>query len=150
MTQRPKPTILPSSYTQTTSPETFPTPTHGDVSWHTLISSPQTESTDLCAGIAICPPNTGHLCAHRHTQAELYHILAGEGDVTIDGVTSRVRAGSTIFIPSDAEHGIVNTGTVDLRWFYVFPTGSFGDIVYRFKEDGKDGGEGKGTEKAKL
>lgn len=70
--------------------------------------------------------------------------------MTIDGVTSRVRAGSTVFIPSDAEHGIVNTGTVDLRWFYVFPTGSFGDIVYRFKEDGKDGGEGKGTEKAKL
>ncbi|KAJ5694195.1 Cupin 2 conserved barrel [Penicillium majusculum] len=147
MIPKPKPTILPSSYTRTIPPESFPTPTHGDVSWHTLISSPQTESTDLCAGIATCPPDTGHLCAHRHTQAEIYHILEGEGDVTIDGVVSRVRAGSTVFIPSDAEHGIVNTGNVDLRWFYVFPTGSFGDIVYRFRGDE---GEGKGKEKAKL
>lgn len=67
--------------------------------------------------------------------------------MTIDGVVSRVRAGSTVFIPSDAEHGIVNTGNVDLRWFYVFPTGSFEDIVYRFREDE---GEGKGKDKAKL
>lgn len=87
---------------------------------------------------------TGHLCAHRHTQAEIYHILDGEGDVTIDGVVSKVRAGSTVFIPSDAEHGIVNTGTVELRWFYVFPTGSFGDVVYRFRGDEKE------TAKAKL
>lgn len=52
-----------------------------------------------------------------------------------------------IFIPSDAEHGIVNTGTVDLRWFYVFPTGSFGDVVYRFTGDEMGG---KGVKKAKL
>ncbi|CAG7951550.1 unnamed protein product [Penicillium nalgiovense] len=149
MTQKPKPTILPSTYTRTTPPETFPTATHGDISWHTLISSPQTESTDLCAGIATCPPATGHLCPHRHIQAEIYHILEGVGNVTIDGVVSTVKAGSTVFIPSDAEHGIVNTGTVGLRWFYVFPTGSFGDVVYRFREDEGEG-KGKGMEKAKL
>ena len=43
-------------------------------------------------------------------------------------------AGSTVFIPSDAEHGIVNVGLDELRWFYVFPTGSFGDVLYRFSE----------------
>ncbi|KAJ5162976.1 uncharacterized protein N7500_004806 [Penicillium coprophilum] len=143
----PKPTILPSTYTQRTPPETFPTSNHGDIYWHTLISSPKTDSTDLCAGIATCPPASGHLCAHRHMQSEIYHILEGDGEVTIDGVSSRVQAGSTVFIPSDAEHGIVNTGTVDLRWLYVFPTGSFEDIVYRFT--GQEA-EGKGMEKAKL
>ena len=65
--------------------------------------------------------------------------------MTIDGVVSRVQAGSTVFIPSDAEHGIVNTGPADLRWFYVFPTGSFGDVVYRFTEDE---GEAKGKAKS--
>lgn len=58
------------------------------------------------------------------------------GEVTIDGVRSVVSKGSTVFIPSDAEHGIVNTGSLPLRWFYVFPTGSFGDVVYRFSKDG--------------
>jgi oxalate decarboxylase/phosphoglucose isomerase-like protein (cupin superfamily) len=70
-------------------------------------------------------------------QAEIYHILEGVGEVTIDGVVSKVNAGSTVFIPSDAEHGIVNTGLGDLKWFYVFPTGAFGDVVYRFEEGKK-------------
>lgn len=47
-----------------------------------------------------------------------------------------MNAGSTVFIPGNAEHGIVNTGSRDLRWFYVFPTGAFGDVVYRFSETG--------------
>jgi oxalate decarboxylase/phosphoglucose isomerase-like protein (cupin superfamily) len=47
-----------------------------------------------------------------------------------------VNAGSTVFIPGNAEHGIVNTGSGDLRWFYVFPTSAFGDVVYRFSEKG--------------
>ncbi|KAJ5328610.1 hypothetical protein N7452_009000 [Penicillium brevicompactum] len=129
------PTIIQPGYTTRTTPESFPTNVYGDVTWHTLISSPQTNSTDLSAGIAVCPPATGHLCAHRHTQAEIYHILEGEGEVAIDGVASKVSAGSTVFIPSDAEHGIVNTGSSNLKWFYVFPTGSFGDVVYRFSKD---------------
>lgn len=64
-----------------------------------------------------------------------------------------------MFVPSNAEHGVVNTATAgtgtgggDLRWFYVFPTGSFGDVVYRFSKDQLDEGvEGVGEGiKAKL
>ncbi|KAJ5172135.1 Cupin 2 conserved barrel [Penicillium capsulatum] len=129
--------ILPPSYTTTTTPESFPTPANGNLSWHTLFSQPQTPTSDLSAGVAVCPPKTGHLCAHRHRQAEIYYILEGEGEVTIDGVTSRVSKDSTVFIPSDAEHGIVNVGPGNLRWFYVFPTSAFSDVVYRFKNEGK-------------
>jgi mannose-6-phosphate isomerase-like protein (cupin superfamily) len=129
------PTILPANYTKTTAPETFPSPSNNNVSWHTLISAPQTNTTDLSAGIATCPPQAGRLCPHRHEQAEIYYILDGEGDMTVDGVTTRVQAGCTVFIPRNAEHGIVNTGNGVLRWFYVFAVGSFGDIVYRFSEE---------------
>lgn len=57
--------------------------------------------------------------------------------MTIDGVVSRVSKGSSVFIPSDAEHGIVNVGDGELRWFYVFPTSAFSDVVYRFNKDEK-------------
>lgn len=130
-----KPIILPPSYTETTPPESFPDPSHGSVTWHTLFSCPETPSSDLSAGIALCPPNTGHLRAHRHQQAEVYYIIDGDGEVTIDGVTKRVTAGSSVFIPSNAKHGIVNVGFKNLRFFYVFPTSSFGDVVYRFEDD---------------
>ena len=135
LTAKTNPTIIPSTYTTTTPAESFPTPANGTLTWHTLISQPKTQTSDLSAGIAVCPSRTGHLCAHRHVQAEIYHILDGEGEVTIDGVSSKVDAGSTVFIPGNAEHGIVNTGTGDLRWLYVFPTAAFGDVVYRFGDE---------------
>jgi mannose-6-phosphate isomerase-like protein (cupin superfamily) len=67
-------------------------------------------------------------------QAELYHILHGVGQVTIDGTVYPVSAGSTVYIPPNAEHAVVNTGSEDLTWFYVFPTSAFGDVVYWFSE----------------
>lgn len=136
--QRPNssstPVVLPASYTSHTPHESFPDASNGNLTWHTLISAPKTPTQDLSAGIAVCPPATGHLCAHRHVQAELYHILHGVGQVTIDGTVYPVSPGSTVYIPPDAEHALVNTGSEDLRWFYVFPTSAFGDVLYRFSE----------------
>lgn len=129
------PIVLPSSHTENAPPESFPDPSRGELTWHTLLSYPQTPSDDLSAGLAVCPAGTGHLCRHRHSQAEIYYILEGTGTVTIDGNKNLVSKGSVVFIPGDAEHGIVNTGKEPLRWFYVFPTGSFQDVVYRFSEN---------------
>lgn len=126
------PLILPPSYTTINPPESFDDPARGEVTWHTLISTPNTETSDLSVGIAICPPKTGQLCAHRHAQAEVYHILEGEGEITIDGISADVVAGSIVFIPGNAEHKIVNRGKGSLRWFYVFAEGSFEDVIYRF------------------
>lgn len=139
------PVVLPPNYTLITPSESFPSPDYGIVTWHTLFSAPNTSTSDMSAGIAVCSPRTGHLCPHRHKQAEIYYIIEGQGEVTIDEVKSTVSKGSAVFIPGDAEHGIVNTGKEELKWFYVFPTGSFEDVIYRFSKD-----ENKGREKAKL
>lgn len=53
-----------------------------------------------------------------------------------------------MFIPSNARHGLVNVGSEDLRLFYVFPTSSFADVVYRFEDDVVS--RGKVNVKAKL
>jgi quercetin dioxygenase-like cupin family protein len=86
----------------------------------------------LCTGIALCPPKTGHLCPHRHTQAEVYYIIEGRGTVKIDGKETNVHTGSVVFIPGNAEHAIWNVSDDPLRWFYVFPTDAFEDVLYRF------------------
>ncbi|KAJ5661381.1 uncharacterized protein N7484_000753 [Penicillium longicatenatum] len=135
----PSPVILPPSYAMITPSESFDDPARGEVTWHTLISAPNTETSDLSVGIAMCPPKTGQLCAHRHDQAEVYHILEGEGEITIDGISTDVIAGSTVFIPGNAEHKIVNRGNERLRWFYVFAEGSFENVIYRFS--GQNGQE---------
>ncbi|KAI1614171.1 RmlC-like cupin domain-containing protein [Exophiala viscosa] len=126
------PVVLPEEEIASCAPEKFDGVSRGDLSWNTLFSSSITPTNTLSAGIAVCPPKTGHLCAHRHDQAEIYYVVEGQGIVTIDGKESEVRKGTAVFIPSNAEHGIKNTGDDALKWFYAFATDAFEDVVYRF------------------
>ena len=49
--------------------------------------------------------------AHYHPRAEeIYYILAGRGQMTIDGEMSQVGPGDAIAIPPGAIHTIQNTG----------------------------------------
>ncbi|MGY1712212.1 cupin domain-containing protein [Geodermatophilus sp. SYSU D00758] len=75
----------------------------------------------------------------RPTQAEVYHLVEGGGVVVLDGVEHPVAAGSAVFIPGDAEHGIRNTGDGPLRFVYAFATDSIDDVVYRFSDFSDDG-----------
>ncbi|KIW62035.1 hypothetical protein PV05_02088 [Exophiala xenobiotica] len=139
-TNSTSPVVISAESLTSRAPETFPndnnasapSPSRGDLTWQTLFSSSTTPTNSLTAGLATCPPRTGHLCAHRHEQAEIYYVTEGRGVVTIDGVESEVRQGSAVFIPGNAEHGIRNVGDGELKWFYVFAADKFEDVVYRF------------------
>lgn len=125
--------IVDDGTIQKREPESFPDTSKGVVSWKTLISAPQTATDSLTVGVASCPPQEGHLCPHRHREAEVYHIISGRGIMKIDGHEQEVAAGSVVFIPGDAEHGIRNEDPQEeLKWLYVFGTDSFQDIKYRF------------------
>jgi oxalate decarboxylase/phosphoglucose isomerase-like protein (cupin superfamily) len=45
-----------------------------------------------------------------------------------------VTAGSAVFVPGDAEHGIRNTGEGPLRFVYAFATDAVDDVVSRFSD----------------
>jgi len=123
------PVILSEQEIAAQPDETFP---RAEVTWKTLFTSSRTPTNSLTTGIAVCPPKTGHLCAHRHAQAEVYYIIDGRGTVKIEGKETAVQAGSVVFIPGDAEHAIWTLDDEPLRWFYVFPTDAFEDVIYRF------------------
>jgi mannose-6-phosphate isomerase-like protein (cupin superfamily) len=74
----------------------------------------------------------GWLGLHRHEPAEVYHVVEGQGTVCLDDTEHPVRAGCTVFIPGDVEHGIRATGQEPLRFFYAFAVDSFEDVEYRF------------------
>ena len=53
---------------------------------------------------------------HRHrTSEELYHITAGEGQMTLGVETFSVKVGDTVCIPPGTPHKIANTGNGDLK-----------------------------------
>ena len=49
----------------------------------------------------------------------------------IDGQPHTLSPGVALFIPSNAEHGVLSV-TEPLRWFYTFAADSFAEITYRF------------------
>jgi mannose-6-phosphate isomerase-like protein (cupin superfamily) len=115
--------------------EVWDDPVRGDVSFRVLFSADRTPTSALYTGLAELAPG-GWLGQHRHTQAEVYHLVEGSGVVVLDGVEHAVGAGSAVFIPGDAEHGIRNTGESTLRFVYAFATDAIDDVVYRFSADG--------------
>lgn len=58
-----------------------------------------------------------HLIAHD----EVYHVVSGEGDVTTDGVTTRVRAGDTAYLYDGGNVGVTQVGDEDLVLIIAYP-----------------------------
>jgi quercetin dioxygenase-like cupin family protein len=111
--------------------ERWDDPVRGRLGFRTSFSADVTATLGLTTGVAVLRPGEW-LGRHRHTPPEVYLVAEGTGTVTLDGVEHALRPGSSVYVPGDAEHGIVNDGGGLLRFFYVFPTDSFEDFEYRF------------------
>lgn len=114
--------------------EEWDDPVRGSVAFYTLLSSDITPTDSMCAGVAEIAPGGGSRQLHRHAEPEIYYMLEGTGVMSIDGTDTVVAAGDVIFIPGNTEHGLRNETDAPVRLFYVFPTGRFGDVVYRFPD----------------
>jgi mannose-6-phosphate isomerase-like protein (cupin superfamily) len=106
-------------------------PVRGRLDFRTLFSRGRTETAGLTCGMTELKAG-GWLGLHRHAPHELYYIFAGAGIVSLEGREFPVKAGSAVFIPGMAEHGIRQTGSEPLRLFYAFPVDSFGGVEYLF------------------
>jgi quercetin dioxygenase-like cupin family protein len=115
--------------------ETWDDPVRGRVGFRTVVGDGQVATSSLTAGMTELEPG-GWLGLHRHEPAEVYHVVAGEGRVSLDGTEHAVRAGSSVFIPGDVEHGIRAVGQEPLRFFYAFAVDSFEEVTYHFTADG--------------
>ena len=103
----------------------------GDATWRTLLSGDTTPSLYMTCGIVeVGTWQGGKMITHQHPQSEIYHVLAGEGTVTIEGKDFHVQQGSTLFIPGGYGHGTRNNGKEPLKIFYVFAVDSFQEVEY--------------------
>jgi quercetin dioxygenase-like cupin family protein len=126
MTQRP--TTVRESDVQL---ERWSEDVRGHVGFRTLFGDGETPTSSLTVGVTEMRQGDW-LGLHRHSPAEVYYVLDGEGVVTVDGDERTVVAGTAVFIPGDAEHGIRNTGRGLLRFLYAFAVSSFDDVEYRW------------------
>jgi mannose-6-phosphate isomerase-like protein (cupin superfamily) len=103
----------------------------GRIRWRTLFSRGKTATEGLTSGVAELGPGDW-LGLHRHAPPEMYYVFAGAGIVSLEGREIAVQAGSAVFIPGMAEHGLRQTGTEVLRFLYAFPVDSFDNVEYHF------------------
>ena len=103
------------------------------VCWKLLVGAERTPSRGLTVGTCEIPPGAS-LLRHHHDPGEVYYVLEGEGVSEIDDVVAAIGPGTALFIPPNARHRTRNTGTRPLRFVWIFPTDSFGEIAYHYDE----------------
>lgn len=56
---------------------------------------------------------------HRHPDEEVLIVTRGTGEVYLDGKTTPVKAGAMMYADPNVEHGIRNTGSQPLEFYWV-------------------------------
>lgn len=69
--------------------------------------------------MSIVEPGKSTHAPHHHVEEEFFYILEGTAEFYLDG--KRVTAGpnTSLYCPSNAEHGISNTGTTNLKYLVI-------------------------------
>lgn len=82
-------------------------------------SAPQSRFT---TGMSVFPKGQG-APLHRHNCDEQVTLLAGVGEVEVDGVVTPLTQFDTTYIPAGATHAFRNTGEDPMRilWIYASP-----------------------------
>ena len=80
-----------------------------------LVSEITTDARQLTTTLVEMKPE-GFQHLHSHEQEQCYFIIEGEGEMNVGGETAKVNPGDCIFIPSNEQHGLKNTGSDVLRY----------------------------------
>ncbi|HEY7399208.1 MAG TPA: cupin domain-containing protein [Gaiellaceae bacterium] len=94
-----------------------------------LGATPEVGCASATQFVGLVPP--GRAPDHFHTYDEVIYVVAGEGELVIDGERAPLRAGSCVHLPARLVHCLANTGDEELRLLGVFrPAGSPAEAYY--------------------
>lgn len=81
-------------------------------------------------------PAGGEIGAEVHEQNDqFFRVEEGEGEVEIDGTTTRIGAGSGVVVPAGARHNVRNTGQDMLRLYSLYGPPHHEDAVVHETRD---------------
>jgi quercetin dioxygenase-like cupin family protein len=85
-----------------------------------LVTPETVPGAGIVTGMSEYPKGTG-APRHVHNCAEQVTLLAGVGEVEVDGKVTALQPNDSTFIPANVEHAFRNTGDRPMRilWIYV-------------------------------
>ena len=125
---RSSPMVL---HEQDVDAESWEDATRGVLSFRTVFGGADSRVGQFTAGVADLEPGQW-LGLHSHEQAELYYVIQGELRLHLEGAEHSLSAGSAVFIPGGATHGVRNVGSTRARFFYTLAADSFDEVEYVF------------------
>jgi mannose-6-phosphate isomerase-like protein (cupin superfamily) len=83
------------------------------------VSGDTPASTKFITGRFVLQPGKTPHAPHTHAEEEVMVIESGRGEIVCDGKTTKVGPGSVMYTTPNAPHGIVNTGTEPIVFYFV-------------------------------
>lgn len=76
-------------------------------------------STKFATGRFVLEPGKSPHAPHTHAEEEVMIIESGHGEIFCDGKTTKVGPGSVMYTTPNASHGINNTGSEPIVFYYI-------------------------------
>src|SRR5689334_1645199 len=76
-------------------------------------------STKFVTGRFVLDPGKAPHPAHQHPEEEVLIVESGTGTIVCDGQTTEVGPGSVMFTTPNAMHGITNTGSSPMVYYFI-------------------------------
>lgn len=69
--------------------------------------------------LSVVAPHSATHPPHKHAEDEFFFVLEGTAEFYLDGKTKTVGAMTSLYCPSDVEHGIRNVGDSELKYLVI-------------------------------
>jgi quercetin dioxygenase-like cupin family protein len=88
----------------------------GDI--RTYFDGPTGQLKSLNAGSLLLKPGMSPHPPHQHPEEEIMIVTEGTGEISVDGNIAKVAPGSMMYCAGGKLHGIVNTGSAPLLFYF--------------------------------
>lgn len=89
------------------------------------------QAENFVSGYVVIEPG-GKVPEHEHDQEEVYYILKGRGEMTVDGEDKILEAVSAVYILPNQKHALKNAGRRELHMLFIYSPAA---IVSHWEEE---------------